>query len=140
MSDLSTKTRVRLSIINGVATGGIAAFIYAKAAGEGNELWQALTFHPLNYVAMILVCCLNTYVYFGWLAKCDPIKPWKGSLMGAAIAAAGSFLCSLVMGIGTGRIGELEFGTAFFLPISGFVGAIAGVVLANIVMNGDERA
>ena len=140
MSDLSMNTRVRLSLVNGLITGAIAAWFYANAAGKGNELWQAVRFHPLNYVAMIVVCSLNTFAFFSLLSRCVPIKHWKGFLLGGVVALVGSFLCSLVMGIGTNRVDDLMLGTAFFIPISLFVGAIAGLVLAHIVRNQGEKA
>jgi len=140
MPDLSMNTRVRLSVVNGLITGAIAAWFYANAAGKGNELWQAVRFHPLNYVAMIVVCCVNTFAFFVQLNRCVPIKRWKGFLLGGMVALVGSFLCSLVMGIGTGRVGELIFGTAFFIPVSLVVGAVAGLVLAHIVRDQDEKA
>lgn len=140
MSGLSMNTRVRLSVINGLITGAIAAWFYANAAGRGGDLWRAMHFHPLNYLAMILVCCFNTFAFFGMLDRCIPIKRWKGFLLGGMVALVGSFLCSLVMGIRTGRVGELLFGTAFFFPVSLFVGAIAGLVLAYIVRDQGEKA
>lgn len=133
MSDLTLPTRVRLSVINGVVTGAVAAWFYANAAGKGGDLWQAMHFHPLNYLAMILVCCANTFAFFGLLAAWAPLKAWKGFLLGGCVAILGSFLCSLVMGMGTGRVGLLAFGTVFFMPVSGLVGAIAGLVLAKVV-------
>ncbi len=140
MSDLTMSTRVRLSVINGVVTGAIAAWFYANAAGKGSELWQAMRFHPLNYLAMILVCCGNTYAFFGLLTAWAPIKGWKGFLLGGFVAVIGSFLCSLVMGIGTGRVSDLAFGTVFFIPVSGLVGAIAGLILAKVVAGQGKNA
>jgi hypothetical protein len=140
MPTLTINARVRLSAFNGVATGAIAALIYATFAGQGNELWSAVRFNPLNYLAMMMVCCVNTFVFFGLLGAWPPISRWKGYLLGGVTAVAGSFLCSLVMGVGTGKTGELLFGTAFFVPISGFVGSIAGLVLAHIVRDQDEKA
>lgn len=133
MSDLTMSTRVRLSVINGLVTGAIAAWFYANVAGKGNELWEAMRFHPLNYLAMVLVCGGNTFAFFGLLTAWAPIKGWKGFLLGGMVAVIGSFLCSFVMGIGTGRAGELAFGTLFFVPVSGIVGGIAGLILAKVV-------
>ena len=140
MSNLPIRTRVWLSVINGVITGGIAAWFYATFAGRDGELWTAIHFHPLNYLAMILICCVNTFGYFALIKSSLPIVHMKGFFTGGLVATAGSFLCSLVMGIGTGKIGDLLFGTAFFIPISGTVGSIAGLVLAYIVRRMDQRA
>jgi len=134
------QTRLRLSVANGIATGGVAAWFYANAAGRDGDLWQALHFNPWNYLAMILVCCGNTFVFFALLQVSSPTSLRKGFLLGGLVASAGSFLCSLAMGIGTGGMGNLMFGTAFFLPISGLVGSVAGLVLAGIVRHADRRA
>ena len=140
MSKLTMKTRVFLSLINGVITGGIAAWFYATVAGKDGDLWSAVHSNPLNYLTMILVCCVNTFGFFGLLGLCLPIARWKGFLLGGLVASVGSFLCSMVMGIGTGKVGDLMFGTVFFLPISWFVGSIAGLVLAHVVRGKDKHA
>jgi len=140
MSELNLNIRLRLSLINGVITGAIAAWFYAQAAGRGNEFWPAMHFHPLNYAAMLLVCCLNTFGFLAWLGYCRPIRRWKGFLMGGVVAIVGSFLCSLVMGVGTRGLGSLEAGTLFFIPISGVVGALAGLVLAHLLRDGASVA
>jgi hypothetical protein len=140
MPNLPMDTRFQLSAINGLVTGAIAAWIYATLAGHGNDFWRAVPFHPLHYVAMFLVCSLNTFGFFGLLTAWGPIRRWKGFLLGGLVAMAGSFLCSLVMGIGTGRALDLLFATAFFLPLSALVGSIAGLVLAHRVRDLDEPA
>lgn len=134
MSNLTPSTRLRLSLLNGLVTGAIAAWFYARVAGGDNELWTAMRFHPLAYGAMILVCCVNTYVFFGLLRAWAPIRGWKGFVLGGGVAVAGSFLCSVVMGQGTGRMADLLLATGFFMPVSGFVGSIAGVILAKTVL------
>ncbi len=110
MSKLTMNTRIKLSVINGMVTGAIAAWFYANSATKNGDFWQAVHFHPLNYLAMILVCCCNTFAFFALLGLWAPIKGWKGFLLGGMVAVAGSFLCSLVMGIGTGKAGDLAGG------------------------------
>lgn len=140
MSKLPLNTRIKLSVSNGIVTGAVAAWLYANAAGPRNEFWQGIHFHPLNYLAMILVCCGNTFAFFALLSRWAPIKGWKGFLLGGMVAVVGSFLCSLVMGIGTGRVGILVAATIWFIPVSGLIGAIAGLILAKVVRGQDQPA
>jgi hypothetical protein len=134
MSKPTFHTCIKLSIYNGLITGAISTAVYALFARPGNELWIGYRFHVSNYIAMILVCCLNTFIYFGLLRRLSVNKRWGGGLLGGIVAIGGSFLCSMVMAIGAGSMADLLFITAFFFPLSGLIGAIAGWVLAHQVM------
>lgn len=134
MSNPTLSTRLRLSLLNGLVTGAIAAWFYASVAGKSGDLWVAMKFPPLSYGAMILVCCVNTYVFFGLLRAWAPTRGWKGFVLGGAVATVGSFFCSAAMGLGTGRTEELLLATLLFIPVSGCVGSIAGVILAKTVL------
>ncbi|WP_005036674.1 hypothetical protein [Holophaga foetida] len=129
----SSDTHPLLSAINALVTGAIAAFIYVRIAAHSNELWSGVHFHPLNYAAMFFVCGANTLAFFSWLKAWRPVRKWKGLLAGLLVAVAGSFLCSLVMGLGTGRVSDLLGATLFFIPLSALVGAVAGFLLAHLV-------
>jgi hypothetical protein len=134
MSMPAFNTCIKLSIYNGLITGAISAPVYAFVAGPSNEFWNGYRFHVLNYLAMILVCGLNTMAYFGILRRLSVDKRWGGGLLGGIVAIGGSFLCSMVMAIGAGSMTSLLAATAFFIPISGLIGTIAGWVLAHQVM------
>lgn len=133
MLPATRNTRLALSAINGLVTGAIAAAIYGATTAPANEFWPGVKFHPLNYAAMILLCGVNTWVFFAWLLAGRPVRVWKGILMGLVVAVLGSFLCSLVMGLGTGMIVNLLGATLFFIPVSALVGGMAGLILALLL-------